>query len=430
MGVLRNSPKASPIKKSATLKHLFDLEANNSNGTKIYSPKSKQDVKRLKLFQLLSFMKKPKKPLPEEIIRPLVSMLSANLFRPLPPSAKRNVVCELPEDEDLVSTLSPAWPHLQVVYDILLRLVLSIDPKVLRGYVDERFLVNLLSVFQTEDRRERDNLKNVYHRIYSKFTFYRAIMRKSMKDVFLHYVFESEKHSGIGELLEIWGSIINGFTVPLKEEHKLFLMRVLIPLHKAKGMPVYHRQLAYCVNQFVQKEPMLGGTVVRGILKYWPATNCQKEVLLIDELEELVENIDPDHYRKLALLICTQISRCLNSLNSQVAERAIYVWNNEQFVKMASSMMEEVFPVVVESVEKNLKWHWSKSVKQLTENVKTMIEEMDPNLYDKCLEEIAHKEYLAGQEDIKRKENWERLELAAAKNHQFFQPQKCIYVSH
>jgi serine/threonine-protein phosphatase 2A regulatory subunit B' len=97
---------------------------------------------------------------------------------------------------------------------------------------------------------------------------------------------------------------------------------------------------------------------------------------------------------------------------------------------MASSMMEEVFPVVVESVEKNLKWHWSKSVKQLTENVKTMIEEMDPNLYDKCLEEIAHKEYLAGQEDIKRKENWERLELAAAKNHQFFQPQKCIYVSH
>ena len=93
---------------------------------------------------------------------------------------------------------------------------------------------------------------------------------------------------------------------------------------------------------------------------------------------------------------------------------------------MASSMMEEVFPVVVEGVEKNLKWHWSKSVKQLTENVKTMIEEMDPDLYDKCLKEIAHKEYLDDQEDNKRKENWERLELAAAKNHQFFQPQKHI----
>lgn len=139
-----------------------------------------------------------------------------------------------------------------------------------------------------------------------------------MTDVLLNYVFETEKQPGIAELLEIRGTIINGFTVPLKEEHKLFLMRVLIPLHKAKGMQVYHRQLAYCVSQFVQKEPMLGGVVVRGILRYWPVTNCQKEILLIGELEDLVENLDPDQFRKLALPLCTQITKCINSWNSQV----------------------------------------------------------------------------------------------------------------
>lgn len=201
-----------------------------------------------------------------------------------------------------------------------------------------------------------------------------------MNDVFLYYIFVTERHYGIGELLEIWGSIINGFTVPLKEEHKVFLMRVLIPLHKTRGMQVYHRQLSYCVNQFVQKEPMLGGVVVRGILRYWPVTNSQKEVLLIGELEEIVENLDPDQYRKLALPLCTQITRCLNSCNSQVAERALYVWNNEQFVKMASTALDEVFPMVVEGMERNLKEHWSKSVKQLTKNVQVMLEEMDPIL--------------------------------------------------
>lgn len=71
-----------------------------------------------------------------------------------------------------------------------------------------------------------------------------------MNDVFLPYTFEAERHCGIGELLEIWGSIINGFTIPLKEKHELFLMRVLIPLYKTKGMQVYYRQLAYCVSQF------------------------------------------------------------------------------------------------------------------------------------------------------------------------------------
>lgn len=352
MGVIRNSKETSSKKKprSTTLKYLFDLDSNfcsnpsspnngkpssfDSENEEILSAisicttvftftdpaesPSQQDLKRLKLTQLLAVTKSPKKPLDDRILSRLISMVSTNLFRPLPPPSNTSIITELAEDEDLFSSPGPLWSHLQIIYDILLRLVLDVDSKILREYIDHHFLTNLLSLFQTEDSRECDTLKNVYHRIYAKFTFYRSFMRKSMNDVFLHYLYEAEKHYGIGELLEIWGSIINGFTVPLKEEHKLFLMRVLIPLHKLKGMQVYHRQLAYCVSQFVQKEPALGGVVVRGILKYWPVTNCQKEVMLIGELEELVENIDPDQYRRLALPICTQITRCLNSFNSQV----------------------------------------------------------------------------------------------------------------
>lgn len=140
-----------------------------------------------------------------------------------------------------------------------------------------------------------------------------------MNDVFLHYTFEKdEKHCGIGDLLEISGTIINGFSVPLKEEHKIFLMRVLMPLHRPKGMQAYHRQLAYCVYQFVEKEPVLGVEVVRRILRYWPTTNCQKEVVLLGELEELVENMETEQYKVIALPLCKQITKCLNSRNSQV----------------------------------------------------------------------------------------------------------------
>lgn len=52
-------------------------------------------------------------------------------------------------------------------------------------------------------------------------------------------------------------SIINGFALPLKEEHKTFLLRVLIPLHKVKSLSCYHPQLAYCVVQFLEKDPSL-----------------------------------------------------------------------------------------------------------------------------------------------------------------------------
>lgn len=46
------------------------------------------------------------------------------------------------------------------------------------------------------------------------------------------FVYETEHFNGVGELLEILGSIINGFALPLKLEHKQFLVKVLIPLHK------------------------------------------------------------------------------------------------------------------------------------------------------------------------------------------------------
>lgn len=52
-------------------------------------------------------------------------------------------------------------------------------------------------------------------------------------------------------------SIINGFALPLKDEHKVFLTRVLIPLHKSASLPSFYPQLDYCVVQFLEKDPSL-----------------------------------------------------------------------------------------------------------------------------------------------------------------------------
>lgn len=74
-------------------------------------------------------------------------------------------------------------------------------------------------------------------------------------------------------------SIINGFALPLKNEHKQFLVKVLIPLHKVKCLSLYHAQLAYCVVQFIEKDSSLTESVIRGLLKYWPKTCSLKEVI-------------------------------------------------------------------------------------------------------------------------------------------------------
>lgn len=58
----------------------------------------------------------------------------------------------------------------------------------------------------------------------------RPYIRRAINHVFYRFVYETERHNGIAELLEILGSIINGFALPLKEEHKVSSSLTASPL--------------------------------------------------------------------------------------------------------------------------------------------------------------------------------------------------------
>ena len=101
------------------------------------------------------------------------------------------------------------------------------QPSLAKKYIDQRFVSDLLGLFDSEDPRERDFLKTTLHRIYGKFLGLRAFIRKQINNIFYNFIYETERHNGVAELLEILGSIINGFALPLKEEHKIFLLKVI-----------------------------------------------------------------------------------------------------------------------------------------------------------------------------------------------------------
>ena len=131
-------------------------------------------------------------------------------------------------------------------------------------------------------------------------------------------MYETERHNGIAELLEILGSIINGFALPLKEEHKLFLTRVLLPMHKVKSLSMYHPQLAYCIVQFLEKDSTLTEDVVLGLLRYWPKTNSTKEVMYLNEVEDIFEVMDPAEFAKVQEPLFHQLAKSVASPHFQV----------------------------------------------------------------------------------------------------------------
>ena len=82
--------------------------------------------------------------------------------------------------------------------------------------------------------------------------------------------YEKEEHNGLTELLEILSSVIMGYATPLKDIHKEFAKRVLIPLHKVRGLQNFNTQLLTCMKNFLEKDKALGVDLILGLLKYWP----------------------------------------------------------------------------------------------------------------------------------------------------------------
>jgi serine/threonine-protein phosphatase 2A regulatory subunit B' len=383
---------------------VFDFSDPSKNTTE-------KDLKRTTLIELLDFVCSGPPHFSEPAILSMCKMCAVNLFRVFPPNYRSNSYGG-DENDDEEPMFDPSWTHLQLVYDILLKFVTcsSVDAKVAKKYINHSFILKLLDQFESDDPRERECLKAVMHRIYCKFMLHRPFMRKSISNIFYRFVFETERHNGIAELLEIFGSVITGFALPLKEEHKIFLWRALIPLHKPKSLGVYFQQLSDCVTQYIEKEPKLASTVIRGLLKYWPITSSQKEVMFLGEVEEILEAINMAEFQKVMVPLFWRIGCCINSFHFQVAERALLLWNNDQIINLIGHNRHVILPLILPALEKNTLNHWNQSVVNLTISVRSTFTEMDDVLFlachSQCTEE-QERETLAREQ---RKIAWERLE--------------------
>ncbi|KAG6412723.1 hypothetical protein SASPL_125415 [Salvia splendens] len=375
-----------------------------------------KEIKRQTLAELVDLVQSGSCKMNEVMQEELMKMISVNIFRCLPPAAHENTGSEGGDPEEDEMFMDPSWPHLQFVYDLLLKYVVSseTDTKIAKKYLDHSFVLKLLDLFDSEDMREREYLKTILHRIYGRFMVHRPFIRNAINNIFYQFIFETERYNGIGELLEILGSIINGFALPMKEEHKLFLVRALIPLHKPKCISLYHQQLSYCITQFVEKDYRLADTVIRGVLKFWPVTNCGKEVLFLGELEEILEFTQPAEFQRCMVPLFRQIGRSLTSSHFQVAERALFWWNNEHIVSLIAENRSVILPIIFDALEKNIRGHWNQAIIGLSSNVRRMFLEMDPELFEECQMQHDEKQARAGELKHNRELTWKKLEEVAS----------------
>lgn len=246
-------------------------------------------------------------------------------------------------------------------------------------------MLQLLQLFDSEDPRERDLLKAIVHRMYGKFLMLRTYIRKQFNNIFYRVIYEVGRHHGLAEILEILGSIINGFAVPLREEHRLFLFKILIPLHKVAGLVQFHPQLAYCTVQYLEKDPSLSADLITHFLRLWPKTDGAKEVMFLNELEELLDVMEPEQFPKIMVPVFKQLALSAASPHFQIAERSLFFFGNDYILGLLRNHSAVLFPILYPTLYKISTGHWNKSIHSLAYYTLKVMMDMDPRNFDLCI---------------------------------------------
>jgi serine/threonine-protein phosphatase 2A regulatory subunit B' len=413
VAIFTNLPKlrdAPPGERSDLFRRKLEACSQVFDFTSDSHHQKEKEAKRQTLLEIVDSINNQKSLWNEALMRDVVNMVSANIFRALHVKSRDPLAFSDPESDE--PCLERAWPHLQIVYEFFLRFIVAndVDPKVAKRFVHQNFMIKFLELFDSEDPRERDYLKTILHRIYGKFMALRSFIRRAMQHVFFKVIYECETHNGVGELLEILGSVINGFALPLKEEHKDFLIKALIPLHKVKSLASFYQQLSYCMSQYVEKDPRLAYDIITSMLRYWPMSITSKQVLFLNELEETLELTQPQEFHRMQDVLCRRLALCITCPHFQVAERSLFYWNNDFVVKLINSNRHKMFPVIIAALYKNSKQHWNSAVHGLTFNVLKLLMEADPQLFDECSAKSRADEELEERAQQEREQRWQHLQ--------------------
>jgi len=318
----------------------------------------------------------------------VMEMVEKNLFRALPNTNRNQGIpneAGVDEEEMLVD---PAFPYLQGIYQFFFQLISSdaADVKSLKVFVTPTFVQELLSLFDSQEPRERDFLKNILHRLYARLVPRRKMIRKAINETFYTIIHETGQFNGVAELLDILASIISGFAVPLRDEHVVFFKNIIIPLHKVPCSHSFHDLLMRCSMLFLSKDHNLATPLVQGLLRYWPFGNSLKETLFLTELQEVLEVCDLAKLEGMIKKLFRRLVKCISGPHLQVADRAMCFFENDYFLNILKSYKHITFPMLVPVIVDLAETHWHKILQDSLNALKTILKEIDPVSFDKALQ--------------------------------------------
>ena len=139
------------------------------------------------------------------------------------------------------------------------------------------------------------------------------------------------------------------------------------------------------------------------MLRIWPITNAAKEVLFLQELEEIFDMASSQNLSDVYEDLFKRFANCVVSNHFQVAERILFLINNEQVQKMITDNKSLNFEILMKGLLKSSTSHWNQTVQNMSQNVMKSLKDIDQALFETLKTKLNKEE----EETIKKEEEVE-----------------------
>jgi len=132
--------------------------------------------------------------------------------------------------------------------------------------------------------------------------------------------------------------------------------------------------------------------------------------MFLGEVEEILDIIELDQFKKIIDPLFRQLAKCVSSPHFQVAERALFFWNNEYILSLIEDTVAQVMPIMFPPLYRVSKEHWNQTIVTLVYNVLKTFMEMNGKLFDELTANYKNERQREKKKEKDREELWRRIE--------------------
>lgn len=106
--------------------------------------------------------------------------------------------------------------------------------------------------------------------------------------------------------------------------------------------------------------------------------------MFISTIEEILDICDNNEFQKIKIPVFQKIAQCVASTHFQIAERALFLWNNDYVLSLIHENVKDILPIMFDPLYTYSQEHWNRNIHSMVYTALKSFMDMDPELFDQC----------------------------------------------